>query len=254
MFAILALFSINHYSGQAQSFGALFAKAKTGQNGDAGCYSKHPDATNNQPIDSFFVFDETSMTITAGTDCRTVQTRSNSSCVFKLGDDGVTQISFDFDISNECHTATGSCSSIQNGTVSPWLSFWMYSKNGQNPYERSAEVDFIETNFGPGCGLNTNFGGLGTQQVIYPADPNTHWTGTITASFSGSGTSVKTTITNSVNSNVASTTLSRDFSYFFVLNTSVAAATTLGCTVTISNLKMEGTVPSGMCTGIPVND
>lgn len=225
---------------QTASFGSLFACSPEGQGGSEGCLSQGANCTTLEPgsyngnCSEYFTFDNTSMTMTAGNDCRTVNTGTNNSCTFTLGDDGVTEIKFDFSISDACHDASGT----------DWLAFWIYS----NPWVNTVEVDFIEGCNGPNAGgLNSNFAGVGTQIGIYTQSQE-NWSGTITATFSGTGDNITANVTNSVNGETATSTLTRSSGYFFVLDT--APTTANGCTVTISNLTMQGSVPSGQCTGL----
>lgn len=222
------------------SFGSLFACSPSGQGGSEGCLSQGGNCTTDQPggyngnCQTYFSSDDTSMIMTAGNDCRTVNTGTNNSCTFTVGDDGVTEIKFDFSISDACHDTSGT----------DWLSFWMYSE----PWNTSVEVDFIEGCNGPNAaGLNSNFAGSGHQVGIYTQSED-NWTGTITATFSGTGDNILAEIKNSVNGQIARSTLKRSSDYFFVLDT--APTTASGCTVTISNLTMQGTVDSGQCTGL----
>ncbi len=228
-------------------FGALFTGAPApGEYGSGGCLSNETNCTGTTTAEfdsnwqSYFVYDDTSMTITANDSCRTVSCRPDSACVFTLGDNGITEISFDFAISGPCH-------SEEFGT--DWMAFWMFS----DPWKGSAEVDFLEACSGPiPGGLNSNFDGRGDQVGIYEqSDPD--WHGTITATFSGSGSDVFAQVTNSVNNETASSTLSRDSGYYFVLDTSPTNAD--GCTFTISNLSMKGSVgESGKgCAGLVQN-
>ncbi len=172
------------------------------------------------------------MTMTAGGDCRTVN--SYDKCNFTLGDGGITQITFDFTVADSCHGADGT----------EWLAFWTYS----NPWQSTVEVDFIESKFGPSAGLNTNFDSNGTQVIIFDAK-TTGWAGSITAKFSGTGDAVNVQVSNSVNGNVGTTTLVRDSNYFFVMDTATGT-TASDCSFTISNLEAQGTVAAGMCDGL----
>ena len=229
-----------------QPFGALFAGTSDGSFGATGCIQNGTNCTGTPPQpewaafdpkwESYFSYDETSMTITANDSCRSVSTGPINNCIFTVGDNGVTEISFDFAISGPCHAE-------EYGT--DWLAFWIYS----DPWVGTAEVDFIEACSGPiRGGLNTNFDAHGQQIGIFQQDdPN--WQGTITAKFTGSGSNVHAQVTNSHNNQTASTYLSKDSGYLFVLDTSPTNAK--GCTVTISNLTMQGSVGSGQgCVGL----
>lgn len=208
-----------------KDFGQLFTRSPRKKFGSRACETR-PPYKRNKKWKSFFTHDSTSMSITAGNDCRTLNTGSNNGCVFTVGDNGITQITFDFDISDACHTAA----------VTDWLAFWIYSQ----PWEQRAEVDFVESKYGPGSGLNVNFAGVGRQQIIFPGGTSPTWKGSVTVNFSGSGSAVNVRVSNSVNSNVATSTLTRDSGYFFVFNTT--ATTESGCSITISNVKAKGSV------------
>jgi len=223
---------IRHGHASPPPFGQLFTGSPQGQDGEAGC-----QGTYNGNWQSYFTSIANSISMTAGNDCRTVNTHTNNSCVFNLGSGGVTQISFDFAVSDGCHAAA----------PADWLAFWIYSE----PWNSSVEVDFIESLNGPGTGLNSNFAGNGHQVVIFPggASPPS-WAGSITANFSGTGNAVNVQVSNSVNSNVATSTLARSTGYFFVMDTT---PTTAGaCTITVSNLSAVGTVPAGNCAGLSI--
>ena len=164
----------------------------------------------------------------AGTDCRTVSTADK--CTFNLGEGGVTQISFDFDICNSCHEA-------ETGTA--WLAFWIYNK----PWVITQEVDFIESKYGP-CsgGLNTNFAGALEATEVEIFNGSEAWTGSIVATFTHSGTNeVDVQVTNSNNSNVGKATLTSRDGYFFVLDTAMGTTAT-DCKITVSNVVITGTV------------
>lgn len=213
-------------------FGNLFTGSPDGQDGEAGC-----TGTYNGNWKSYFTVTANSISIIAGNDCRTVNTNTNNSCVFNVGTGGVTQISFDYAVSDACHASQ----------PADWLAFWIYSE----PWKNTVEVDFIESTNGPGTGLNSNFAGQGHQVVIFAggaAPPS--WSGSITANFSGTGSAVNVTVSNSTNSNVASSMLTRSTGYFFVMDTTPTTAT--ACTITVSNLSLVGTVPSNQCAGIPI--
>lgn len=239
----------------SSGFGQLFVASPCDADGEQGCNDESwqtsvrcikeslwdsLEFTCNTNASSYFQYDDTSMTITAGNDCRTVNTGTNNTCKFTIGDNGVTQISFDFEVSGPCHDAN-------IGT--DWFAFWIYS----NPWNKHVEADFIEGCNGPARGgLNTNFAGSSTQQYIFQESDPGPWKGSITASFSGSGDAVTIQVKNTVRPNaIAGTTLQRDTGYVFVLNTTPTLAS--GCTVQISNLKMEGTVPAGSCAGLISN-
>ncbi|PHR34385.1 MAG: hypothetical protein COA38_03735 [Fluviicola sp.] len=208
--------------GIIKSFGGLFTASQCGENGTAGCIQS--GGTCNTDAASYFSYNDTSMTMIVGNDCRTVSTADEA--MFSLGDGGVTQISFDFEISDNCHAPE---------TGIAWLAFWIYSK----PWKNTLEVDFIESKFGPSNGLNTNFAGApGTHQVqIF--DTEASWKGSIVAKFTTNGNSVNVEVTNSNNSNVAKATLSGKDGYFFVMDTATGS-TAEGGTFTISNLSVEG--------------
>lgn len=257
-FVLLIAFGFsNTANGQESSpewaFAKLFTLSPSKDFGSAACQKQTPSGgvgapcndslrnSRNTNWNSFFSYDNTSMTLTAGNDCRTVNTGSNNSCVFTLGDSGITQISFDFEISGNCHTTD----------CTAWLAFWVYSK----PWQDSTEVDFVESLHGPAAsGLNINFAGIGRQQYIYQAgNPPSTWSGSITANFSGAGPTVNASITNSVRPGiVASSTLARNNDYFFVFNT--APTTKNGCTISISNVQAKGTVSENNCIGLPISN
>ena len=222
-----------------QTFGQLFVGSPWNKDGEGGCNAT--GGSYNGHWKSYFTYDSTSITLTAGNDCRTVNTATCNCCIFDVGDSAITQISFDFEISDSCHTSE----------ETDWLAFWMYS----NPWTGTAEVDFIESKYGPGSGLNSNFDGNGRQVVIFESTDTVKWKGSIVANFSGSGNSVTVSVSNSVNSNIATSTLSRDSGYFFVLDTSPTTAS--GCTVTISNVMAKGKIsrenyPEN-CDGLKIN-
>jgi hypothetical protein len=97
--------------------------------------------------------------------------------------------------------------------------------------------------------LNSNFAGNG-QQVEFFQNANSNWSGHITAKFSGSGNNVQATISNNHDGQVASSTLTRDSGYFFVMDTALGSGGNTQCSFGVSNLKMQGTVPAGQCQGI----
>ena len=214
------------------SFGDLFTGSPCNPPGlgMVGCTQKGYPCNPNW--NDYFSTTSTSISMATGgvQDCRTVNTHDQ--CNFSVGDGGVTQISFDFSVEDSCHGSDGT----------EWLAFWIYS----DPWASTLEVDFIESKFGPSAGLNTNFAGNGHQVVIYDAG-TTGWSGSVTAKFSGSGNDVSVSVSNSVNSNVGTSTLTGSDGYFFVMDT--AAGSTDDCSFTISNLQMEGTVPAGQCSG-----
>jgi hypothetical protein len=175
--------------------------------------------------------------MTAGNDCHTVN--SHEKCTFTIGDNGVTQVDFDFTVTDECHLTVD---------TTEWLSFWIYSK----PWSSTVEADFIESLNGPGGkngALNANFAGNGTQQIIFH-NSNPNWSGHITTTFKGSGSSVVATTTNSHNNLVATSTLTGDSGYFFVMDTALGSGGNTQCSFTVSNLKIQGTVDAGQCQGL----
>lgn len=217
------------------TFPQLFTGSICGRYGTAGCIEK--GKTCNANWHSYFTTTSTSITMTAGNDCRTVNT--HDACRFTVGDNGLTQISFDFNVSNACHGTSGT----------EWLAFWMY----RDPWQATAEVDFIESEFGPGTGLNSNFSGTGKQVVIFDGSTSAPWSGSITATFSGTGTAVSARVTNSHNSNVATTILVQSDGYYFVMDTATGSNSN-SCTINVSNLKVKGTIstPSSNCIGLIV--
>jgi hypothetical protein len=216
----------------APTFGQLFTGSPYGQDGEAGC-----QGTYNGNWQSYFTTTANSISVAAGNDCRTVNTHTNNSCVFNVGTGGVTQVNFDFAVSDGCHASQ----------PADWLAFWIYSE----PWNSLVEVDFIESTFGPGTGLNSNFAGNGNQVVILPggaAPPS--WNGSVNAKFSGTGGAVNVSVSNSVNSTVATSTLTRSTGYFFVMDTTPTTAS--GCSITVSNLRVAGAVPAGQCVGLNI--
>lgn len=205
--------------------------------GVAGCTTQQNPGTCNDDCSSYFASIPSGMKMTAGNDCHTVN--SHDDCLFDIGDGGVTQVDFDFTVTDECH---------QTVDTTEWLSFWIYS----DPWNSTVEADFMESLNGPGGkngALNANFAGNGQQVIIFPnSAPN--WSGHITTKFSGSGSSVTATTTNSANSQVAMSTLIRDSGYFFVMDTALGSNGNTACSFTITNLTLQGTVPSGQCTGL----
>lgn len=225
-----------------QEFGQNFIGSPRKQYGGVACQNQGNPYNGNWQ--SYFSYDSSSITITAGNDCRQLNTGTNAGCVFDIGDNGLTEISFDFEISEACHNSVAS---------TDWLAFWMCSA----PWVRTAEVDFIESVHGPANGgLNSNFGGLGNQQHIFLSSDTAAWKGSIRATFSGSGNEVQVSVHNSINTNVASSTLSQDSNYIFVFNTT--QTTESGCTMTISNVRAKGTLTGGTqannCTGITITN
>lgn len=208
-------------------FGELFTVSPCHENGSEGCIQSGGEC--NTDWKSYFHYTPDSISMVAGNDCRTVSTADN--CVFSLGEGGVTKISFDFDICESCHNKE---------TGIAWFAFWIYSK----PWENTLEVDFIESKFGPANnGLNTNFAGApGANQVeVFQAGDQT-WKGSIVATFTCSGANdVDVKVTNSVNSNVGTATLTGRDGYFFVLDTATGTTAT-DCVITISNVQIEGAV------------
>lgn len=218
------------------TFGDLFVGSPCGMYGTVGCTQKGKQCNDNW--NTYFSSTQTSISIVAGDDCRTVNT--HDACKFTLGDNGLTQISFDFDVSGSCHGADGT----------EWLAFWMY----RDPWANTAEVDFIESKYGPGTGLNTNFAGVGNQVIIFDGSTSKPWSGSVTAKFSGSGTAVSVSVSNSNNSNVGTTTLTQSEGYYFVMDTATGSTAT-DCKIKVSNLKVKGTVttPTTNCVGLIVN-
>ena len=219
-------------------FGQMFTGSPCNNYGAVGC--TQTGAKCNLNWQSYFTYTSDSISMTAGNDdCRTVNTYD--ACQMTLGDGGVTQISFDFDVSDACHGSDGTA----------WLAFWVYSI----PWTNTVEVDFIESKFGPSSGLNTNFAGTGLQVVIYDGSPGQSWTGSITANFAGSGSAVTAMVNNSVNDNVGVATLTRSTGYFFVLDTA-AGTTATDCTITVSNVQAVGSVASSTnpdnCAGLSI--
>lgn len=175
--------------------------------------------------------------------CRTVNTENT--CQFSLGEGGVTQISFAYVVSSACSQPT------PQGTE--WLAFWIFN----DPWQGTSEVDFIESRNGPSAGLNSNFDGNGQQVAIFPPGPAT-WSGTITAKFSGKNQAVSVSVTNNQNSQTAITTLNSSTGYFFVMDTS-GGSNNSSCTITVSNLVVQGNVPSTLngqpnCVGLPITN
>lgn len=209
-----------------------------GMYGVAGCTTQQPTpGTCNDDCASYFASIPNGMQMTAGNECHTVN--SHDDCLFDIGDGGVTQVDFDFTVTDQCH---------QTVDTTEWLSLWIYSERWNN----TVEADFIESLNGPGGkngALNANFAGNGQQVIIFPnAAPN--WQGHITTTFSGSGGSVQAVTTNSANDQVAMSTLTRSTGYFFVMDTALGSNGNTACSFTVSNLKITGTVPDGQCTGL----
>ena len=209
----------------------LFTGSVCGDEGTVGCTQNTPDGkpggTCNPNWLTYTTITADSIAINAGGDCRTICT--NNLCNFLLGTGGVTQITFDFEVVNYTKS---------DGNVI-WLAFWIYCKAWQN----TQEVDFIESRWGPGVGLNSNFAGQGDQVVIYPGSATGPWKGSITANFSTNpnGT-IAVSVSNSVNSKIGTATLAgptgSETGYFFVLNTCPTDQS--DCTITISNLNVVG--------------
>jgi hypothetical protein len=211
-----------------------------GDYGVAGCTTQQNPGTCNSNCQSYTTSVTNGIQMTAGNDCHTVN--SHEACTFNIGDGGVTQIDFDFSVTDACH---------QTVDTTEWLSFWIYSR----PWSNTVEADFIESLYGPGGkngALNANFAGNGQQVIIFP-NSNPSWSGHITAKFSGSGNNVTATTTNSQNSQIASSTLTGNAGYFFVMDTALGSGGNTACSFTITNLKMQGTVPNGQCQGIMAN-
>lgn len=221
-------------SASSTSWTQLFTGSPCGQYGTVGCTQQPSHPTCNSNWNSYTEVNENSITMTAGNDCRTINT--HDTCQMKLGDNGVTMITFDFEVADSCHDSDGT----------EWLAFWIYSE----PWNNQVEVDFIESKFGQGAGLNTNFAGMGKEIIIFDSSTNP-WKGSITAKFSGSGDAVNVHVSNSVNSNVGTTTLTRDSGYFFVMDTATGSSAS-NCTITVSNLKVfaQTPPPAGQCAGL----
>jgi len=214
--------------------------------GDVGCRAQwgNVDGPNWK---QWTVADENSVSITSGGNmlCRTINTAN--ACKFEVGDNGVTGVAFDYSISPQCYDT-----SQPGGTagVTSWLSFWIYSADVPGKYwEASSEVDFIETKWGPGQGLNLNFAGLGTQKTV-----KNIMSGSVSTTFKGTGTNgVQVATTADSGAGVATNTLHLSTGYFFVLDIAdnkVQDNAPAGCTVKISNLKISGKVPNGQCSGL----
>ncbi|MCP4549743.1 MAG: hypothetical protein GY835_25085 [bacterium] len=218
-------------------FGQLFTGSPCDNYGSVGC--TQTGAKCNLNWHSYFTYTTDSITMTAGNDCRTVNTYA--SCQMTLGEGGVTQISFDFDVSDACHGAEGTA----------WLAFWIY----RIPWNNWVEVDFIESKYGPSTGLNTNFAGKGDQVIIFDGSQGQSWKGSITAKFSGTGNAVDVQVSNSVNSNVGSITLTANTEYFFVMDTA-PGSTASDCTISVSNVQAVGSVASRSnpdnCVGLKI--
>lgn len=237
------------FSLQAQGFGANFTKSPKGRYGGVACQKQGGDY--NHRWHQYFSYNDTSMTISAGNDCRQVYSGASNGCILNLGDTGITEISFDFSISNECHQSPASMD---------WFAFFLTSM----PWAAGQEVDFIESKFGgtnyrtnnTNYGLNTNFGGKGQQLTIFDSSFDGKWEGTVKATFSGSGDQVKVVITNSANTGQATWTLQESENYTFVFNTTQTVIP--GCSITISNISATGTLPnnrgSDNCVGIGLNN
>lgn len=220
-------------------FGCSPCDPYPGEYGVAGCTTVS-HGTCNDSCQSYFASIDNGMEMTAGSDCHTVN--SHDACTFDIGDNGVTQVDFDFTVTDECHLTVD---------TTEWLSFWIY----RNPWNSTVEADFIESLNGPGGkngALNANFAGNG-QQVIIFSNANPNWSGHITTKFSGSGSNVLATTTNSHNADVASSTLIEDSGYFFVMDTALGSGGNTQCSFTVSNLKLQGTVPAGQCQGVMAN-
>jgi hypothetical protein len=212
-----------------------------GEYGVAGCTTQSPNpGTCNSSCKSYTASIANGIEMTAGSDCHTVN--SHEACTFTIGDNGVKQVDFDFTVTNECHLTVD---------TTEWLSFWIY----RNPWNSTVETDFIESLNGPGGkngALNANFAGNGRQVIIFQ-NATQDWSGHITTKFSGSGSSVLATTTNSHNGEVASSTLIEDSGYFFVMDTALGSGGNTQCSFTVSNLKLQGTVPAGQCAGVIAN-
>jgi hypothetical protein len=234
-----SMFVVNVFADDSANttFGSLFKASPNGKYVTLGCTQKGFPYDGNSP--SYFTPTKDSISITTNKqDCQTMNT--HDTCNFKLGDNGIIRIGFEFNVSGSCHTVGGDA---------VWLAFWVYS----NPWKNTTEVDFVESQFGPASGgLNSNFAGVGNQVSIFDKNDKNSWKGSITADFSGTGNSVKATVRNSVNSKIATSTLEREDGYFFVLDTAATnGVTPNACKITISNLYVDGTVPAGSCIGMP---
>jgi hypothetical protein len=173
--------------------------------------------------------------------------------VFSVGTGGITQVSFNFAVSESC-TPTGPNPLPQGTSGTEWLAFWMV--NGSTI--PTAEVDFIESRFGPSGGLNTNFDGHGTQVPIFsnPAP----WNGSITATFSSNTSDCPGAVQASVQSFTngkaivtGASCLSESTGYFFVMDTA-GGSQNPKCTIQVTNLAVQGSVPNSgtNCVGLPV--
>ena len=223
--------------GAASLFACSPCNPYPGMYGVAGCTTQTNPGTCNDDCGSYFEAIPNGMQMTAGDSCHTVN--SHDDCLFDIGDGGVTQVDFDFSVTDACH---------QTVDTTEWLSFWIYSE----PWNSTVEADFIESLNGPGGrngALNANFAGNGQQVIIFPNSAPS-WQGHITTTFSGSGSSITATTTNSANAQVATSTLTRSSGYFFVMDTALGSGGNTACSFTITNLKIQGTVPAGQCVGL----
>ncbi|TSE05589.1 ricin-type beta-trefoil lectin domain protein [Aquimarina algiphila] len=206
-------------------FGYFFTVSPCHDNGSEGCIQK--GGICNTDWQSYFSYTEDSISMIAGTDCRTVSTADK--LLFNLGEGGVTKITFDFDVCKSCHEAA---------TGTAWLAFWIYNK----PWQQTQEVDFIESKYGPSTGLNTNFAGASGAHQVEIFNDSESWKGSITAVFTNSGTNdVKVEVSNSNNASIGKATLTSRNDYFFVLDTAMGT-TAKDCTINISNVVITGTV------------
>ena len=209
--------------------------------GTGGCTTTFKFGTCNPNCSTYFASIDDGIKMTAGSDCRTVNSNSNDKCTFTLGDNGVTQIDFDYTVTDECHATVN---------TTEWLAFWMFSNNPK--WTPQVEVDLIESYYGPNSGgLNSNFDNNGHQVGIF-RNEETNWHGHITAKFWGTGDAVNVSVSNDHNSQVATSTLQRESGYFFVMDTALGSGNT-DCSFTVSNLQMKGNVPSGQCVGVMQN-
>ena len=209
-----------------------------GQYGVAGCTTvSHGTCNSDCQSYSSSIENGNGIEMTAGADCHTMD--SHEACTFTIGDNGVTQVDFDFSVTDQCHLTVD---------TTEWLSFWIF----RNPWNSMVEADFIESLNGPGGkngALNANFAGNG-QQVIIFHNGNPNWKGHITTKFAGSGSNVLATTTNSNNNEAASSTLIEDSGYFLVMDTALGSNGNTQCSFTVTNLKLQGTVPAGQCAGL----
>mmetsp|Transcript_10068 Transcript_10068/g.16496 ORF Transcript_10068/g.16496 Transcript_10068/m.16496 type:complete len:278 (-) Transcript_10068:20-853(-) len=231
--------------------------------GSGGCTKLGARPTTSTSFKSFG--DATVSIETDGMDCRSVSTVNT--CSFDLGQNGVTKITFDFEVSAKCYTRAVS-HFIDDASVINWFAFWLDNVT----WKRDREVDLIESGQGASNdqypdkqggeeGLHINFAGSG---ISGDKGYNQAWydnllTGKSSTSFKSSENGVITVTSDLFDeagvmvyskTGQATAGLKSSKGYFFVVDTAVGGAP--GCKLTIKNIEMYGTVPDNKCQGFNI--